>query len=160
MRKYLLLTILQLGATIAGAQQFEIIVRDNLAKMNMEQVSKITSDSVVITAVSDQGRSRVNYLNRLLTEKERDAMVGFLAKYPLDSLVQEYFKDYSNFTIIDEEHYPRSLDITIVVGDKRISSKATNAWVGLYDRLFKMMNTILPSEAGILLDKSKFNVFY
>lgn len=160
MRKYLIIKFCVLWSTIAGAQQFEIIVRDNLAKMNMEQVSKITSDSVVITAVSDQGRSRVNYLNRLLTEKERVAMMGFLARYPLDSLVQEYFKDYSNFAIIDEEHYPRSIDITIVVGDKRISSKATNAWVGLYDRLFKMMNTILPPEAGILLDKSKFNVFY
>jgi hypothetical protein len=160
MRKYLLITCCLLWSLSSSAQQFEIIVRDNLAKMNMEQVSKITSDSVVITAVSDQGRSRVNYLNRRLTEKERRIVNDFLKSYPVDSLVQEYFKDYSNFTIIDEEHYPRALEVTVSIGDKRTTSKATNAWVGLYDRLFRMMNTILPSEAAILLDKSKFNVFY
>lgn len=160
MRKYLLITCCLLWSLSSSAQQFEIIVRDNLAKMNMEQVSKITSDSVVITAVSDQGRSRVNYLNRRLTEKERRVVNDFLKSYPVDSLVQEYFKDYSNFTIIDEEHYPRALEVTVSIGDNRITSKATNAWVGLYDRLFQMMNTILPSEAAILLDKSKFNVFY
>jgi hypothetical protein len=160
MRKYLLITCCLLWCLTSSAQQFEIIVRDNLAKMNMEQISKITSDSVVITAVSDQGRSRVNYLNRRLTEKERRVVNDFLKSYPVDSLVQEYFKDYSNFTIIDEEHYPRALELTVSIGDKRTTSKATNAWVGLYDRLFRMMNTILPSEAAILLDKSKFNVFY
>jgi len=160
MRKYLLITCCLLWSLSSSAQQFEIIVRDNLAKMNMEQVSKITSDSVVITAVSDQGRSRVNYLNRRLTEKEQRVVNDFLKSYPVDSLVPEYFKDYSNFTIIDEEHYPRALEVTVSIGDKRTTSKATNAWVGLYDRLFRMMNTILPSEAAILLDKSKFNVFY
>lgn len=154
------LALLLLLSDPATAQSFELVVRDNLAKMNMEQVSRLTTDSLVVTAVSDQGRSKVNYLNRALTEKERKAVLSFLKTYPMDSLQAVYFMDYSNYTVIDEEHYPRSIELSIAYNGRSVGSKATNAWVGYYDRLFQMMNQLLPREAGIVLDKSKFNVFY
>ena len=41
-----------------------------------------------------------------------------------------------------------------------IKSKSTNAYVYSYASLFDSLNTMLPTEVRIKLDKNKFNAFY
>lgn len=161
MKKVLVLLLLVCAVAIkAEAQTYEIVIRDNLAKMNMEQNYRITTDSLVITAVSDNGRTHVNYLNRKLSAGEKKLLQEFMMKYPADSLKEVYFDGYSNYQIIDDEHYPRSIDMMITKKDTSYVSKATNAWVKLYDQLFEVVNGLVPPETKIIFDKSKFNVFY
>lgn len=142
------------------AQSWQIIIKDNMAKMNMEQAYRITNDSLIITGKSDYGRSNVDYLKRALTPKEQKLMAGILKTFPADSLKPEYFDGYANFQQINDENYPRSITLQIDQQGKSISSIATNAWVNLYIRLFDLINPIFPPEVQITLDKSKFNVFY
>ena len=54
----------------AFSQDWQIEIKDNLAKMQMEQVYRITPDSLIITGKADYGRTNVNYLLRKLSEKE------------------------------------------------------------------------------------------
>lgn len=142
------------------SQNWQIEIKDNLAKMQMEQVYRITPDSLIITGKADYGRTNVNYLLRKLSEKEVATVKDILKKFPADSLKEVYFNDYSNFKQIDEENYPRSIDVKINKDGKTYISKATNAWVELYVRLFDAVNPMFPAEVRVLLDKSKFNVFY
>lgn len=141
-------------------QSWEITIKDNLARMNMEQRFRITPDSLIISGKSDYGRSNVDYLRRLITSVERKQMEQWISTFPIDSLRPVYFNDYSNFSQIDEENYPRSIDIELIYGEKKVFSKATNAWVGLYNRLFDSINPMLPAEVKINYDRSWFNVFY
>ncbi|MFN8153474.1 MAG: hypothetical protein U0Y08_04200 [Bacteroidia bacterium] len=152
--------ILCMAMLSAEAQTFEVVIRDNMGRMNMEQNYRFTNDSLVITAVSDNGRTHVNYLNRKLTAAEKKSVADFVSKFPVDSLREVYFDDYSNYTIIDEQHYPRSIDLMITRKETTYVSKATNAWVGLYNRVFELVNSMVPQETIIPFDKSKFNVFY
>jgi hypothetical protein len=159
--KALILLLLFFSAMQNGySQSWEITITDNLAKMNMEQRCRITPDSLIITGKSDYGRSNVDYLRRLLTQSERKLMQQWLRTFPIDSLRPVYFNDYSNFSQIDEENYPRSIDIELIFGEKKVSSKATNAWVALYNRLFETVNPMLPAEVKVNFDRSQFNVFY
>jgi hypothetical protein len=144
----------------AFSQDWQIEIKDNLAKMQMEQVYRITPDSLIITGKADYGRTNVNYLLRKLSEKEIAMVMDILKKFPADSLKEVYFNDYSNFKQIDEENYPRSIDVKIEKNGKTYISKATNAWVELYVRLFDAVNPMFPAEVRVVLDKSKFNVFY
>ncbi len=142
------------------AQEWQIEIRDNMARMNMEQAYRFTPDSLIITGKSDYGRSNVNYLQRKLSENEIRQLSALIKKFPADSLKPVYFNDYSNFKQIDEENYPRSIDLVLIKNGNTYVSKATNAWVELYVRLFDGVNPIIPSEVRISLDKSKINVFY
>lgn len=156
-----LLLILFSGSGIAIAQTvWEVEIKDNTARMNMDQVYKITGDSVIITGQGDYGRSKVNYLRRLITAEEKKKVEDFMNSFPFDSIRPEYFNDYSNFKIIDADNYPRSIELRIIRADSTIQSRATNVWVGLYDRLFEGFNPLFPPEVRIKWDKSKFNVFY
>ncbi|MBK7966402.1 MAG: hypothetical protein IPK10_14710 [Bacteroidetes bacterium] len=67
-----------LFAQMGVAQTWQIIIKDNMAKMNMEQAYRITNDSLIITGKSDYGRSNVDYLKRVLTPKERKLVAGIL----------------------------------------------------------------------------------
>lgn len=142
------------------AQTSQIIIKDNMAQMNMEQAYRITMDSLVITGKADYGRSNVNYLQRALTPKEQKQFAEILKTFPIDSILPEYFDGYADFKTIDAENYPRSIEISIEKNGKTISSRATNAWVRLHVQLFDKLNTFFPAEVQILLDKNKFNVFY
>ncbi|MBL7924876.1 MAG: hypothetical protein JNL88_11810 [Bacteroidia bacterium] len=144
----------------ARAQSWQIEIRDNLSRMNMEQVYRIGPDSLVITGVADYGRSKVDYLRRTLSNKEIAALTSMLNTYPADSLKELYFDGYNNFKQIDADNYPRALELKIEKDGKLIVSKATNAWVALYVKLFEQVNPFLPAEVRITLDKSRFNVFY
>lgn len=159
-KKLLLLLTLCISGIFANAQVYEIVIHDNTAHMNMAQDYKITTDSLVITAVSDNGRTHVNYLNRKLTTAEKKSMLEFMKKFPVDSLKELYFDGYSNYEVIDDEHFPRSVDLMITRNNITYVSKMTNVWVALYNRIFEMVNVLVPEEAKIAYDKSKFNVFY
>ena len=158
-------TLLGLGLFLlltqwSTAQTSQIIIKDNMAQMNMEQAYRITMDSLIITGKADYGRSNVNYLQRALTEKERKQFALILKSFPADSLLPDYFDGYADFKTIDAENYPRSIEITIEKNGKTKSSRATNAWVRLHVELFDKLNAFFPAEVHILLDKNKFNVFY
>lgn len=142
------------------AQTNQMVIKDNMAQMNMEQAYRITMDSLIITGKSDYGRSNVNYLQRALTPKEQKQFSEILKSFPADSLKPDYFDGYADFKTIDADNYPRSIEILIENKGKVISSRATNAWVRLHVQLFDKLNPFFPSEVQILLDKSKFNVFY
>lgn len=142
------------------AQNNQIVIKDNMSQMNMEQAYRITSDSLIITGKSDYGRSNVDYLQRALTPKEQKQFAEILNTFPADSLLPEYFDGYANFKTIDSENYPRSIEIMIDKKGKSISSRSTNAWVRLQVQLFDQLNPFFPEEVRIALDKSKFNVFY
>lgn len=142
------------------SQSSQIIIKDNMAQMNMEQVYRITMDSLIITGKADYGRSNVNYLQRALTEKEKKQFAHILNSFPIDSILPEYFDGYADFKTIDAENYPRSIEISIEKKGKITSSRATNAWVRLHVQLFDQLNAFFPAEVQILLDKNKFNVFY
>ncbi len=159
-RTLLLLWFIAGGFGSAMAQSWQIIIIDNLAKMNMEQAYRITPDSLFITGKSDYGRTNVNYLQRKLSPAEQKQMAELIKTFPADSLKEVYFNDYTNFKQIDSENYPRSIDVKIEKGGKTMISKATNAWVELYNRLFLAVNPLFPPEVRIVLDKSQFNVFY
>ena len=147
-------------AQMGLAQSWQIIIKDNMAKMNMEQAYRITNDSLIITGKSDYGRSNVDYLKRALTPKEQKQIASILKTFPADSLKPEYFDGYSNFQQINDENYPRSIELTIEQKGKTISSRSTNAWVRLQVQFFDLINPIFPPEVQITLDKSKFNVYY
>lgn len=137
-----------------------IEIKDNTARMNMDHVYRITSDSLLITGKGDYGRSNVTYLLRPLTKDEKKVVGEFIRTFPLDSLQPLYFNEYTNFQIIDADNYPRSIEVNVVWEEKEIHSRATNAWVGLYDRIFTGLNPLFPAEVRIKWDKSRFNVFY
>lgn len=160
MKKILSAMLVAMISITVNAQKFEVTVRDNMSRMNMEQSYRFTNDSLIITAVSDNGRTHVNYLSRKLTSAEKKMVADFMLKYPADSLKEVYFEDYKNYTIIDDEHFPRSIDMMITTKETTRVSKATNAWVGLYNRMFELVNQLVPAETRIDYDKSKFNVFY
>lgn len=159
-RLYLMMALLISVATQVIAQQWELQITDNLARMNMEQRYRITPDSLFVTGKSDYGRTEVDYLRRALSMAEKKALGAFVKAFPEDSLSPVYFNDYSNFTQIDENNFPRSITLNMRKGDAVIQSKATNAWVGLYDRIFNAVNPILPEEVKIRFDRARFNVFY
>ena len=159
-KKIVSILVFVLLAQMGVAQTWEIIIKDNIAQMNMEQAYRITNDSLIITGKSDYGRSNVDYLVRSLTPKEQKNVSAILKTFPIDSLKPEYFDGYANFQQINDENYPRSIEIRIENNGKIISSRVTNAWVRLHVQLYDMLNPFFPKEVQILLDKSKFNVFY
>ena len=159
--RFIPVLLLILASGLLSAQSaWQVEIKDNTARMNMDQVYKITGDSLVITGQGDYGRSNVNYLRRPITSEERKRVEDFMKSFPLDSIRPEYFNDYSNFKIIDADNYPRSIELNISWADKTIQSRATNVWVGLFDRIFEGLNPLFPPEVRIKWDKSKFNVFY
>ncbi|MFN0189920.1 MAG: hypothetical protein ACKVQV_14565 [Bacteroidia bacterium] len=147
-------------AQMGVSQTWQIIIKDNMAKMEMEQSYRITNDSLIITGKSDYGRTNVDYLLRALTPKEQKQIASILRTFPADSLKPDYFDGYADFKTIDAENYPRSIEIRIENKGKMVSSRATNAWVRLHIQLINSLNPFFPKEVQILLDKSKFNVFY
>lgn len=155
-----ILLLLMASGILSAQPTWEVKIKDNTARMNMDQVYKITGDSLIITGQGDFGRSNVNYLRRQITPEERKRVEDFMKNFPLDSIRPEYFNDYSNFKIIDADNYPRSIELRITWADKTIQSRATNVWVGLFDRIFAGVNPLFPPEVRIKWDKSKFNVFY
>ena len=108
-------------AQMGLSQSWQMIIKDNMAQMNMEQAYRITNDSLIITGKADYGRSNVEYLQRALLPKEQKLIAGILKSFPTDSLKPEYFDGYANFQQINDDNYPRSIELTIEQDGKIIS---------------------------------------
>ena len=145
---------------VGHAQQWRIEWVDNMAQMNMEQRYKIGPDSLIITGVADFGRTPVRYLERQLLPEERIALSEFISGFDADLLAPLYFHDYTGFQVISSENYPRSIDLAMIKNDKLIQSKATNCWVGLYARVAKAINPLLPAEVRISYEPASFDSKY
>ena len=144
----------------ANSQHFSIYINDNLGTQYNSAIYKFTNDSLIITGVSDFGRARVNYLNRKLNKSEVTALQQFIRSFPIDSLMDVYFNDYSNFQYISADNFPRVLEVEVVKGKKLMKSKATNSFVSLYARLFEAITPLLPEEVKLKYDRAEYNAFY
>ena len=144
----------------ANSQHFSIVINDNLNTQYNSAIYQITNDSLIITGISDFGRAHVNYINRKLNKLEVTTLQQFIKNYPLDSLKEIYFNDYSNFQYISADNFPRVLELELAKGKKKVNSKATNAYVILYDKLFEVINPLLPDEVKVKYERDKFNAFY
>lgn len=144
----------------AFSQQLSISINDNLGSQYVSSAYFITNDSLVITGVSDKGNTHVNYLNRKLTPEEITSLQSFIKSFPIDSLKDVFFNDYSNFEYISAENFPRMIELEINNGKTTVKSKATNAYVESFARLFNELNKMIPAEVQIKYDRNKFNAFY
>lgn len=131
-----------------------IEIIDNVAQMNMEQRYIFSNDSLIITGVSDYGRTRIVYLQRKLENKELRYLKKFIRTFPAEKLKDEYFDDYSNFKVISDENYPRSITLKIHKNGKEYVSKSTNVYVVDYQKLFRSLNPMIPDEVRIRYEKS------
>ncbi len=154
--------LLMLLPFIASAQSAidTLRIEDNTATMEQMQTYILTKDSIVILARSDYGRARYDYLHRATTKKEKKKIVKLMQTFPFDSLQEVYFNDYSNFPLIDADHFPRVIDVFAYRNAVMKHSRATNAWVRYIADLLNEVNPMLPAETRIQYDKSKFNAFY
>lgn len=159
MKYYIILYILILNFAICEAQTFSVTITDNNGLMHQLNTFRFTSDSMIVTANSDYGRSNVDYLHRALTTTEKKDLEKFFNHFPADSLHESYFNEYNNFGYIDAENFPRVIELTITKKGKTVHSKATNTYVRLYGRLIDKVNEYLSPEIKIVFDKSKFNAF-
>ncbi len=140
----LLLPQITLGQAANKGYRIKISDNRNLQFNSYEYLFK--GDSLKIFGVSDNGKSKVNYLSRKLKKKERKSIIKFLAQYPADSLQAEYFDDFVSFGYISSDHFPRVVELEIRKGLTQYKSKATNAWVKRYGELFDFLNTFISSQ--------------
>lgn len=145
---------------LSKAQSDTLRIEDNTATIEQLTTYILTRDSLVILARSDYGRARYDYLHRALTKKEQKRFDQFIHSFPFDSLKEVYFTDYSNFPVIDADHFPRVIDVHLYRSGKTLHSKATNAWVQAFAAIIDWINPILPAETRIQYNKSTFNAFY
>ena len=162
MRKYYfaLISVMVLISISTYSQNFTIDIDDNAGLEYQNNIYHITNDSLTIKGKSDYGRSNVDYLKRKLTTSEKRQIEKIAAVFPVDSLKETYFNEYSNFDYISAEHFPRVIEVTIQKQKKTIHTKATNAYVYLLADLFNQLNFLFPPEVIIKYDKSKFNAMY
>ena len=52
---------------------------------------------IIVSGVSDYGKSRVVYIAKKLEIKAKEGNQKFFERFPFDSLQKEYFDDYVNF---------------------------------------------------------------
>ena len=141
------------------AQPWGIRIVDNVGRMNMDQRYRITPDSLIVTGVSDYGRTQVSYIQRQLKPVEKRRMTRFMKSFHADRLRDEYFDGYGNFQVIHEGNYPRSIAIEVTVEGKPYASRGTNAWVEAYSRIFNVVNPMLPDEVRIVYRKEGLTQF-
>ncbi len=130
----------------SGSKSYRIKVTDNrnLQLNSYEYLFK--DDSLKIFGTSDNGKSKVSYLSRKLTKKERKSIRNFINAFPVDSLQSEYFDEFTSFGYITSDHFPRVIEVEIRRGLTQYKSKATNAWVAKYVELFDFLNSYIPDE--------------
>ncbi|MFM9007509.1 MAG: hypothetical protein ACKOQY_00460 [Bacteroidota bacterium] len=159
MRFAVLLLIIVLHTVDCLAQPWEIRIVDNVGRMNMDQRYRITPDSLIVTGLSDYGRTQVSYIQRALNPREKRRMAHFMKSFHADRLRDEYFDGYGNFQVIHEGNYPRSIVLEVTVNGKPYTSRGTNAWVEAYSRIFNVMNPMLPDEVRIVYSKEGLTQF-
>jgi hypothetical protein len=142
------------------AQQFSIYINDNRGNQNIAYEYRMTEDSLVITGISDYGKTKVNYMSRRYTKEEYRSLKNFFKTFSLDSLRNQYFAPYSNFEYISADHFPRVIELLLHVNGKERRVKTTNAYVNYLTPFFERINTLLPEEVKIRLKKEDFPKVY
>ena len=132
-----------------GKNKFRIFISDNHNIQNEAYYYTITNDSLVITGLSDYGKSNIDYLKRVLTESESISMADFMMKFPVDKFYPLYFKDYANLGYISPEHFPRVIELELMNLGKSKKIKVNNSYVTQFAKLFEAINSLLPDEVKI-----------
>lgn len=153
--------ILAFSPMMVGAQQikrnqFEIFWSDNLGFQLLRQDYRLTCDSLIISGLSDDGKSSVNYLNRKLSRKEKKAVRDFVTTYRFDLLDSVYFKDFTNLGYISYDHYPRVIKFNFQNASYSKSCSITNCYVEKAASYIIFLNQLLPPEVRISYKKENF----
>ncbi|HMT30071.1 MAG TPA: hypothetical protein PKD91_12405 [Bacteroidia bacterium] len=164
MRKYclfvILLTSVSFSSVFAQSGSFEIHIIDNASMYNNRMEYHITCDSLLITGLSDYGRTPVRYHQRKLTKKECRNVKKFLHTFPIDSLDDLYNNEFNPADYSDKGYYPRLMEITVNNGSKSHYYRTVNCWVRHSDNIIQVINPLIPSEVRIKYNKADFNAFY
>ena len=143
----------------AGPDDFEVNINDNTWVLGAGNRYAITPDSVSITGQNDYGRTLINYLKRGLTPKERKKALAFLQNFSFDTLEDAYIGDTS--VVLQGEHYaPRTIEISGRVGHRAFYSVMKGCYATRVVRFCEFMNTFLPTEVAIRVNKENFRVVY
>jgi len=139
-----------------GKNNFRVYISDNHNLQFEARNYLVTNDSLVITALSDNGKSNVNYLRRALTADEKKSMVQFMKEFPISKLNELYFKDYANLGYISPDHYPRVIDMELESADLKKKVRVNNIFVPRFAELFSQVNKLLPQEVKIKYEEEQF----
>jgi hypothetical protein len=154
MKKILL--FLLLTPLFSQSQTFTIYITDNRGNQNLSFNYLVTSDSLVITGLSDNGKTNVNYLHRKLTKNETKSLHSFLKDFPMEKINDTYFGEYANMAYISADHFPRVIEVRLVDGNRKAFTKITNAYVKMLLPLFDKVETVLPDEVKFRLNPADF----
>lgn len=154
MKKLFLLKLLLSISTVGlyahqTSPGFSIYISDNKNNQNQAFNYSITCDSLIITGLSDYGKSSVEYLRRPLSPEEKKNLNTFMKTFYIDKFNDLYFKDYSNLAYISPDHYPRVIDLEINNQGKSKKIKINNMFVPAFAGLFQIINPFLPEEVKI-----------
>ena len=155
----LALLVFHISITLYGQQtknKFQIRISDNHNIQNEAWNYTITGDSLIITGLSDYGKSTVEYMRKKLTAEEKKKLQDFMLKFHIDKFNELYFKDYANLGYITPEHYPRVIDMEISNLGKSKKIRINNSWVPEFAALFKAINPLLPVEVRIKYEEQEF----
>lgn len=141
-------------------QMLFIFIKDNTALQYVSNEYTFTSDSLKIRGDSDYGRKKIDYLARKLTRQEFKKITAFLKSFPLDSLEDAYFSDFTNMPYLSPDNYPRIVEVEGIFKGKLFKTKMTNCYAEKIAGLCTFLNEFIPSEVQIRLNKEKFNAFY
>lgn len=165
MAKYFFILILSLGFfDFASAQKkiskIDITISDNNGFQFLSQDYRITHDSLFITGVSDNGKTKVDYLKRMLTKSEKKQIQLFFTKFSCDSLQKEYFNEFNSMGYITYDHYPRVINMTLKKNDNYCETKITNCFVFRVSNMINYLNDFFPAEVKIFFKKEDFKEAY
>jgi hypothetical protein len=143
-----------------SAQQFSIFISDNRGSQKLEYNYNITNDSLIITGISDYGKTEVNYLSRKHSKEQVQSLNNFFKTFLIDNIQESYAGEFTNFKYITADHCPRVIELKIYLGEKKVFTKITNAYVKYLSPFFDEINSILPDEVRFKLQPDDFGATY
>ncbi len=143
-----------------SAQQFSVFISDNRGSQNLSYNYTITNDSLIITGLSDYGKTEVNYLSKKHSKEQIKSLKIFFKTFLIDSIHESYAGEFTNFTYITAEHCPRVIELKMYVDHKKVFTKITNAYVKYLSPFFDEIDAILPEEVQFKLQPDDFGATY
>lgn len=144
----------------AQSAGFKLAISDNQSVSNNHVLYTFTNDSLIITALSDNGRTPVKYLARSLSKQESRKLQRFFVTFPVDSLDDLYLDPFNPMAPENAGRTARIIEIDIQSGKRNHRYISNNCWVGYTGRIIDAVNPFLPQETRITYEKSAFNAFY
>lgn len=141
-------------------ESYSITISDNVNLQYQEYNYHFWNDSLVITGLSDFGRSHVSYLRRKLEKEERKKITDFIFQLHADSLDTAYFHEFASFGYISADHFPRVINLEIRYHGKVVNSKITNCYVRKVATLFEFLNQFYSKEVHILYRENDFKASF